>query len=138
MRKILGFLMVSIIFLAVPVLAQPQIYGFQTLTTIEGKVERIQYFPTIGLGGIPEGGTSLGVVLKTDQGSITIHLGPPWYLSQQKFSIDAGDILRVIGSRAPLSSAAMIAREVTKNGTILKLRDQQGLPVWRNMDTGVK
>jgi hypothetical protein len=133
MRKILGFLMISIVLLAGPHLAQAQIYGFQTLTTIEGKVERIQYLPTIGPGGLPEGGTSVAVVLKTDQGSITIYLGPPWYLSQQKFSINAGDILRVIGSRAPLSSAAMIAREVTKNGMILRLRDEQGFPVWNNM-----
>jgi hypothetical protein len=136
MRKILGPLILSIIFLAGPVLAQPYIYGLQDLTTIEGKVERIQYFPTIGPGGIPGGGTSLGVVLKTDQGSITIHLGPPWYLSRQKFSINAGDNLRVIGSRAPLSSAAIIAREVTKNGMILKLRDEQGVPVWHDMGTG--
>jgi hypothetical protein len=136
MRKILELLMVSIIFLAGPVWAQPHIYGMQNLTTIEGKVERIQYFPTLGPGGIPGGGTSLGVVLKTNQGSITIHLGPPWYLSRQNFSINAGDNLRVIGSRAPLSSAAIVAREVTKNGMTLKLRDRQGVPVWHDMGTG--
>jgi len=140
MRKILGPLILSIIFLAGPVLAQPHIYGhiygFQNLITIDGKVESIQYFPTIGPGGIPEGGTSLGVVLKTDQGSVTIYLGPPWYLSRQKFSINAGDNLRVIGSRAPLSSAAIIAREVTKNGKILELRDEKGIPVWHDMGTG--
>jgi hypothetical protein len=136
MKKIIGLLMVSIIFLAGPVLAQPYIYGTRDLATIEGKVERIQYFQTLGPGGLPGSGTSLGVILKTDQGSVTIYLGPPWYLRQQKFSINAGDNLRVICSRAPLSSAAMIAREVIKNGMILKLRDEQGVPVWHDMATG--
>jgi hypothetical protein len=150
MRRILGLLMVILVF-AGPVWAQPfpgggkpgigpmggsggmgpQIYGRQTAVTTQGIVERVENFQTLGPSGLPEGGMSLGVVLKTDQGSLTIHLAPPWYLSQNNFSVRVGDILEVRGSRSPISMAAIIARVVTKDGRTLRLRDEQGLPLWR-------
>ena len=45
--------------------------------------------------------------------------------------------MEVTGSKVTLNNqAALIAREVTVNGTTLKLRDDQGLPVWRGMGPG--
>ena len=150
MRRILGLLMVILV-LTGPVWAQPfpgggrpgigpmgggggigpQIYGLQTAVTTQGIVERVEAFQTLGPSGLPEGGMSLGVVLKTDQGSLTVHLAPPWYLNQNNFSVRVGDILEVRGSRSPISMAAIIARVVTNDGRTLRLRDEQGLPLWR-------
>ena len=45
--------------------------------------------------------------------------------------------MEVTGSKVTLNNQpALIAREVKVNGTTLKLRDDQGLPVWRGMGQG--
>ena len=61
-----------------------------------------------------------------------MHLGPSWYLDEKKFAVKAGDTVSVTGSKVTLNNQpALIAREVRVNSTTLKLRDDQGLPVWR-------
>jgi hypothetical protein len=78
-----------------------------------------------------------GVFLKTDQGSLVVHLGPGWYMDEQKFAIKPGDTLETTGSKVTLNNQpAIIAREVKVEGKTLKLRDDQGLPVWRGMGPG--
>ena len=78
-----------------------------------------------------------GALLKTDKGSLMVHLGPAWYLDQQKFALQAGDTLEVTGSQVTLNNQpAIIAREVKVAGKILKLRDDQGIPVWRRLGPG--
>ena len=66
-----------------------------------------------------------------------VHLGPGWYLDEKKFAVKVGDTVSATGSKVTLNNQpALIAREVTVNGTTLKLRDDQGLPVWRGMGRG--
>ena len=78
-----------------------------------------------------------GVTLKTDQGSLLVHLGPGWYLDEKKFAVKVGDTVEATGSKVTLNNQpALIAREVKVNGATLKLRDDQGLPVWRGMGHG--
>ena len=38
-------------------------------------------------------------VIKTDQGNITVHLGPSPYLNQQQLVINPGDAVEVTGSQ---------------------------------------
>lgn len=152
MKKIM-WLMVWYIVLALvgPVLAQPgpgsggpgmgmgsgmgpRLYNPQTVTTVKGQVERLQAID-MGRGG--RGMTLQEVFLKTDQGSLRVHLGPSWYLDEQKFTVKAGDTLEATGSKVTLNNQpAIIAREVKVNDKTLKLRDDQGVPVWRGMGPG--
>jgi hypothetical protein len=114
----------------------PRLYNPQTVTTVTGQVEKLADLPSMGGGG-GMGMQYRGVTLKTDQGSLLVHLGPGWYLDEKKFSITAGDTVEVTGSKVTLNNQpALIAREVKVNGTTLKLRDDQGLPVWRGMGRG--
>jgi hypothetical protein len=72
------------------------------------------------------------VILKSDQGNITVHLGPAWYLSQKRFSLNVCDTLEVIGSKIKQNRRTVIvAKAVTKDGETLKLRDDQGFPFWK-------
>lgn len=160
MNKIVGLMVLAIVLsLACPTLAQtgpsggmgpggsgpgmgmgggmgPRLYNPQTVTTIKGPVEKLEDLPSMGRGG-GAGMMFRGVLLKTDQGSLMVHLGPGWYLDEQKFAVKAGDMVEATGSQVTLNNQpALIAREVTVNGKTLKLRDDQGLPAWRGMGRG--
>jgi len=114
----------------------PRLYNPQTVTTVTGQVEKLEELPSMGGGG-GMGMNFRGVLLKTDQGSLIVHLGPTWYLDQEKFAVKAGDTLEITGSKVTLNNQpAVIAREVKVEGKTLKLRDDQGVPVWRGMGRG--
>jgi hypothetical protein len=114
----------------------PRLYNPQTVTTVTGQVEKLEDLPSMG-GGASRGMQYRGVTLKTGQGSLLVHLGPAWYLDEKKFAVKVGDTVEATGSKVTLNNQpTLIAREVKVNGTILKLRDDQGLPVWRGMGRG--
>jgi hypothetical protein len=140
--------MVVCLALACPALAQPgpgggmgrgmgpMLYNPQTVTTVTGQVEKLEDLPSMGGGG-GQGMQHRGVTLKTDRGSLMVHLGPGWFLDEKKFAVKAGDTVEATGSKVTLNNQpALIAREVKLNGATLKLRDDQGLPVWRGMGRG--
>jgi hypothetical protein len=115
----------------------PRLYNPQTAATVTGQVEKLEDLPSMG-GGKGQGMHYRGATLKTDQGSLMVHLGPAWYLDQQKFAVKVGDTVEVTGSKVTLNNQpALIAREAKVNGATLKLRDDQGLPVWRGKGRGM-
>ncbi len=113
----------------------PRLYNPQTVTTVTGQVEKLE---ELSMG--PSGGMGMKFQearLKTEKGSLLVHLGPTWYLDQQKFALKAGETLKVTGSQVTLNNQpAIIAKDVEVNGKTLKLRDDQGLPAWRGMGRG--
>jgi preprotein translocase subunit SecG len=144
MKKTTVFLVLFVsLALVCPALAQPgggmgmgggmggRIYNPQTVTTVKGTVEKLEELTM---------GRSMAFRefrLKTDQGSLLVYLGPGWFLDEKKFAVKAGDAVEVTGSQVTLNNQpALIAREVKANDTTLKLRDDQGLPVWRGMGRG--
>ena len=138
--KIIMKLMVILFALAlvVPALAKPgpggkcpggmggRLYNPQTVATVKGTVEKVEE-STMGMD-------FRELRLKTDQGSLQVYLGPGWFLDEKKFVVKVGDTMEVTGSQVTLNNQpALIAREVKVNGATLKLRDDQGVPVWRGM-----
>ena len=78
-----------------------------------------------------------GLVLKTDTDHINVDLGPPWYVSKQGFHLNQGDSLEVTGSRVTSEGQTrLLATTVNKDGQTLKVRDEQGMPLWREQDRG--
>lgn len=70
------------------------------------------------------------VTLKTDKETINVHLGPASYL-EKKIKISRGDVISVTGSRVTYAkAAAIIAREVEKGGVTVRLRKDDGTPLW--------
>jgi hypothetical protein len=144
MKKIMRLMVIlTALALACPVLAQPgpgggmgrgmgpMLYNPQTVATITGTVEKLEDLPSMG-GGTGTGMRFRGVLLKTEKGSILVHLGPGWYLDEKKFALKVGDAVEATGSQVTLNNQpALIAREVKADGATQKLRDDQGLPMWR-------
>jgi hypothetical protein len=114
----------------------PQMYNPQTVTTVKGKVESLENLPSLGPGG-GRGMMHLTAVLKTDQGSIAVHLGPAWYLEQQQAALKVGDLMEVTGSKVTFNQKpTIIAKELRVNGKTVNLRDEQGFPRWRGLGPG--
>lgn len=143
MKKNMGFMVIfTALALAGSALAQPgaggmgggmspRLYDPQNVATVKGQVEKLEEVAMARNMAVRE------VLLKTDQGSLLVHLGPGWFLDEKKFAVKVGDTVSATGSRATLNNRpALIAREVTVNGVTLKLRDDQGVPVWRGMGQG--
>jgi hypothetical protein len=103
-----------------------RLYNPKTVESISGEV--------VGVDTItPLKGMSSGVhlMVRTDQETISVHLGPAWYVQRQDIKIVPGDKVEITGSRIPYQGKpAIIAGEVKKGDEILKLRDINGLPVW--------
>ena len=81
----------------------------------------------------PRTGMSYGVhaTLQSEKETISVHLGPGWYIENQDVKIEPQDTIEVKGSRVTLAGKpAIIAAEVKKGDELLKLRDESGFPVW--------
>jgi hypothetical protein len=96
--------------------------------TVRGTVQEVKQV-TGGMGMRNVTGTH--AVLRTDQETIEIHLGPSTFIAGQKLVLRNGDDIEVIGSRVTVAGAdAILAREVRKGGQAVILRDAQGIPKW--------
>jgi DNA/RNA endonuclease YhcR with UshA esterase domain len=100
-------------------------YDPKTEITVKGTVEDVQQYTGRG------GRTGLHLILKTESSTLDVHVGPSAYISQQQFSFAKGDSIEVVGSKTTIrGTEALIARQITKDGKTLVLRDAQGIPQW--------
>ncbi len=101
-------------------------YNPATVETISGEVVAVdKVTPTKGMS------YGIHLQLKTDKETISVHLGPGWYIERLDTKIEKGDKIQVTGSRVTFGGApAIIASQVKKGDAVLKLRDDNGFPVW--------
>jgi uncharacterized secreted protein with C-terminal beta-propeller domain len=103
-----------------------KMYNPKTVETISGEVVSVDKIT-------PMSGMSYGVhmTIKTDKETISVHMGPGWYIENQDIKIEPKDKIEVKGSRITFQGKpAIIAAEVKKRDEILKLRNENGFPYW--------
>ncbi|MET0502741.1 MAG: DNA-binding protein [Candidatus Binatia bacterium] len=103
-----------------------RIYDSKALETITGEVTAIDRItPIKGMSG------GVHINVKTDKETISVHLGPSWYLENQDIKIEVKDRVEVKGSRVTFGGKpALIASEIRKGNEVLTLRDEAGFPAW--------
>jgi hypothetical protein len=103
-----------------------RMYDPKAVETITGEVTRMDRItPAKGMSG------GIHMLVKTDKETISVHLGPSWYLENQDVKIEPKDKVEVKGSRITFGGKpAIIATEIKKGDEVLKLRDESGFPVW--------
>lgn len=112
--------------LLLPVAAQAQArrgadrHALGEKVQLKGKVTKVQLVP----GAMPS------VVLETGDSTTRVILGSMRYLIEQDFNPKAGDELEVGGFRSGSDVVAVSIRRLS-DGRTLKLREQDGSPVWR-------
>jgi len=100
-------------------------YNPKTEIRVTGTVEQVKQ--VVGRHGW--NGTHL--TLKTESGTLDVHVGPESYIASQGFSFAAGDKVEVLGSKVTVSgSEALIASEVKKADKTLVLRNAAGVSQW--------
>jgi hypothetical protein len=98
--------------------------------TFEGKIMRVDPAPCVALPV-----SSQHVHLAMAQDKVEVHLGPCWYILNQKPLLREGDIISGVGSEASWKSGdrrVIQAREIRRGKEVLRLRDQTGKPLWRD------
>jgi hypothetical protein len=109
-----------------------RLYDPSTVESISGEVIRVERVS-------PMRGMSAGIhlVVRTESGEISAHLGPQWYLDNQDVKLAPGDRVQIKGSRVTLGGKlAIIAAEVKKGDDTLKLRDDAGVAAWSGWRRG--
>lgn len=136
MKKSSALLALLLVFLSIPAFAQragrgryanpSRQYDVKTVTTIDGTVTSVEN-PSSRNGRF--NGTHL--VVSTGTSSVNVHLGPSWYMQEKGFSFKTGDKVQVTGSRiSQAGTTAIVAQRITKDGSTLQLRDENGIPAW--------
>lgn len=102
-----------------------RIYDPKTETTITGVIQEVKEIPGPGRT------TGTHLVVKAETEVVDIHVGPTWYLKQQKYAFAKDDQIEVIGSRVKYQGAdVIVARQIKKGDNTWKLRDERGIPLW--------
>ncbi len=103
-----------------------RMYDPKTVETISGEVVSVDIIPPVKC--MCHG---VHLMVKTVKETISVHLGPGWYIENQDTKIEPKDKVEVTGSRITFEGKpAIIAAEVKKDDEILKLRDEKGFPLW--------
>lgn len=103
-----------------------RLYNQKTVETVSGEVTILETLtPMQGMG------YGVHLLLNTDKGVVSVHLGPVWYIENQDIKLGPGDRIQVRGSRIAFQGKpAIIAAEVIKGDETLRLRDEFGFPLW--------
>lgn len=99
---------------------------FKTVETIVGEVVKVEKItPAKGLS------TGVHLIVKTPKETISVHLGPSWFIDNQDINIKSNDKIEVKGSRINFEGKpAIIAAQVKKGNDSLELRNENGIPMW--------
>jgi hypothetical protein len=101
-------------------------YDPKTVETIGGNVLSIEKTTPA-----KKRGYWVQLMLQTGNETIAVQLGPAWYIDKQTPRIEANDTITVTGSRVTVDGrSAIVAADITKGNELLKLRDDNGIPVW--------
>ena len=78
-------------------------------------------------------------MVRAETAATEVVLGPVWFVASKKFDFGKGDNITVTGSRLTMNDQqVVVAREVTKEGKVLTLRDAKGVPLWSGKARGSK
>jgi hypothetical protein len=100
--------------------------------TVTGQVTEVKEFSS--RNGMRQG---VGLTVKAGDKTMLVHLGPKFYLDQQTVKIAEGDTVEITGVKSfRRGEDVFMAGEVKKGGEVLKLRDEQGVPLWAGTGPG--
>lgn len=102
-------------------------YNPRTVWTVSGEVisvDKIDYGRR-GYHGVH-------LTMRTAKGVLSVHLGPSWFVDRQAMKVSPHDLIEVTGSPVVYEGKpALLAAEVRKGGERMRLREADGLPLWR-------
>ena len=102
-----------------------RVYDPKTETSLTGVIQEVKEVPGPGYN------TGTHLLVKTATDVIEVHVGPTWYLKQQKCEFVKDAQVEIIGSKVNFQGKdVIIARQIKEDGKTWTLRDAQGIPAW--------
>jgi hypothetical protein len=103
-----------------------KLYFSGTEVTLQGSVVELKKL-------VPQAHMMRGtqLIIKTDKGQKSIHLGPHWFIQQQDLNLKVGEQITVIGKSVGQGADEIIfASEIKTKQQTWSLRDREGIPHW--------
>ena len=112
-------------FAALAQMGRNRLYNPATETTVAGTINEVN--TVTGKGGW----NGIHLTVQSEDAKYDVHVGPAAYMTKHDIYFHVGDHVQVLGSKVEYQGAdALIAREITKDGKVVTLRDAHGFPVW--------
>jgi hypothetical protein len=106
-------------------------YNTANEVTLKGTVEKVRNVTQPMMGSQNQNMGGIHLTLKTEKETVDVHVGPSWFVTEQKMSFAKGDKIEVTGSRVKMGETeAVLARQIKKGSETLTLRNAQGMPAW--------
>jgi hypothetical protein len=103
------------------------------LETVEGEILEVTSAPSPGW----RRARGVHLSLQTSDGPVSVHIGPQWYLQRKGVALAAGEHVAITGSRVSLRGGpALVATEVRRGESVLRLRTADGAPAWGGWSRG--
>jgi hypothetical protein len=103
------------------------LYDTSTVESVRGTITSVE---TMTGGSGRSYGVHLTIQTQRDE-TLSVHLGPSWYLQRHGIAPEVGEAVRVTGSRVTLDGQpALIASEIQVGGRHARLRSEEGYPSW--------
>ncbi len=81
----------------------------------------------------PDGRIFIQIVLETKEGEKNIHVGLASYVDRSNLRLQPGDKIKVTGYSIKVNGEEVItAKEINKNGKVLRLLNDKRQPLWGN------
>jgi sporulation protein YlmC with PRC-barrel domain len=104
-----------------------QMFNPKTVETVSGEIVKVEYL-------VPEPEFEQGTRLIIRSGAkkfLLVHLGPPWYIKGERNRLKPGTKVTATGSMVTVDDTPlMIATMLEVGNEKLKLRDEEGNPIW--------
>jgi hypothetical protein len=101
-------------------------YNSQTVSTFKGQIVSVQRYNFVN-----KPAPYIQFILHTEGKDYTILAGPEWYVSSQGMILVTGEKIEVEGSLITINGKEIVLAQVLKKeGSVLKLRDKNGTPIW--------
>jgi hypothetical protein len=102
-------------------------YDRGTVETLSGTVIEVEHLAPARFDRL----SRVHLLLRTSGSMIEVQLGPESWLARHNFNLTPGDQVTITGSRINrLRQSFLIAAKVQKGNQVLKLRDDNGRPLW--------
>jgi hypothetical protein len=107
-------------------------YDLSTETTVTGTVTSFYSIVEDALN------PTNPVITLEDGSSLIVQTGPSWFMDNQDFSVEIGDVITVTGSLTVNvnGESTILAKEIVNGDITLVLRDELGFPVWQGVNGG--
>lgn len=103
-------------------------YDSKAEITMYGTVQKLDQFEHSKMPGV-----GIYLAIKNGKETTEVHLGPAAFV-EKSMTFKEGDTIEVVGSKATMMGRTIfLAREIKKDGKVLKLRDENGIPLWPGM-----